>query len=40
MANAVAWFMFLLGIAHFVFGLVRFKGPVLVTLGYGWLPLA
>jgi len=40
MANAVAWFMVLLGIAPIIFGLARFKGPVLVTLGYGWLPLA
>lgn len=28
MANAVVWFIFLLGIAHIVFGLVRFKKPV------------
>lgn len=28
MANTVVWFMFLLGVGHIVFGLVRFKGPV------------
>ena len=28
MANAAAWFMFLLGIGHIIFGLVRYKGPV------------
>lgn len=28
MANAASWFMFLLGIAHIVFGLVKFAGPV------------
>ena len=36
MANAASWFMFFLGIAHIVFGLVRYKGPVAdaVTAGF------
>lgn len=37
MANAAAWFMFLLGIVHIVFGLVRFKGPVLEALSAGYI---
>lgn len=32
MAKAVAWFMFLLGIGHIVFGLIRYKGPVTETM--------
>lgn len=35
MANAASWFMFLLGIAHIVFGLVRFGGPVADALNAG-----
>ncbi len=36
MANAASWLMFVLGIAHIVFGLVRFGGPVAdaVTAGF------
>lgn len=35
MANAVAWFMFFLGIGHIGFGLVRFNGPVLDAVSAG-----
>ena len=28
MSNAVAWAVFILGIAHIVFGIARFKGPL------------
>lgn len=36
MANAASWFIFILGIGHIVFGLVRFNGPVVdaVTVGF------
>lgn len=37
MANAAAWFMFFLGIAHIVFGLVRFKGPVIDAVAAGYI---
>ena len=37
MANAAAWFMFLLGIGHIVFGLVRYKGPVADALAAGFI---
>ncbi len=37
MANAVAWFMFLLGVVHIIFGLVRFKGPVLDAVSAGFV---
>lgn len=37
MANAAAWFMFLLGVGHILFGLVRFKGPVLDALSAGYI---
>lgn len=37
MANTAAWFMFLLGIAHIVFGLVRFKGPLADAVQAGFV---
>ena len=37
MANAVAWFMFILGIVHIIFGLVRFKGPVWDAVSAGFV---
>ena len=37
MANAAAWFMFLLGIGHIVFGLVRYKGPVADAVSAGFV---
>ena len=37
MANAVAWFMFVLGIAHILFGLVRYKGPVWDAVSAGFV---
>ncbi|QTN27839.1 hypothetical protein HZ993_21690 [Rhodoferax sp. AJA081-3] len=35
MANAASWFMFCLGIAHIVFGLVKFAGPVADAVSAG-----
>lgn len=37
MANAVVWFMFLLGIAHIFFGFVKFKEPVAGAFSAGFL---
>jgi Family of unknown function (DUF6463) len=37
MANAVAWFIFVLGIVHILFGLVRFRGPVLDAVSAGYI---
>lgn len=37
MANAAAWFMFLLGIGHIVFGLVRYRGPVADAVSAGFV---
>lgn len=37
MANAAAWSMFFLGIAHIVFGLVKFKGQVSDALAAGFI---
>lgn len=37
MATAAAWFMFLLGVGHIVFGLVRFKGPVAQACSAGFI---
>lgn len=37
MANAASWFMFFLGIAHIVFGLVRFSGPVADAVSAGFI---
>ena len=35
MANAASWFMFFLGIAHIVFGLVKFGEPVADAVSAG-----
>ena len=35
MAIAASWFMFFLGIAHIVFGLVKFAGPVADAVSAG-----
>lgn len=37
MANAIAWFLFLLGMAHIVFGLVRYQGPVRDAVSAGFV---
>ncbi|MES2583752.1 MAG: DUF6463 family protein [Pseudomonadota bacterium] len=37
MANAASWLLFLLGIAHIVFGLVRFSGPVADAIAAGFI---
>ena len=37
MAHAASWFMFLLGIAHILFGLVRYKGPVRDAVAAGFV---
>lgn len=37
MANAAAWFMFFLGIAHIAFGLVKFKHPVVQAVSAGFI---
>lgn len=38
MASAAAWLMFFLGIVHVVFGLVRFKDPVIDAVAAGRRP--
>ena len=37
MANAAAWFMFLLGVGHIAFGLVKFKGPLMSAVSAGFV---
>lgn len=37
MTNAVAWFMFALGIGHIVFGLVKFKTPLVEAVSAGFV---
>ena len=37
MANAAAWFMFLLGVGHIAFGLVKFKGPLMAAASAGFV---
>lgn len=37
MANTVVWFMYLLGLAHIVCDVVKFKRPVAVTFSQGIL---
>ena len=37
MANAAVWFVFLLGVAHIVFGLVKFKGPIADAVSAGFV---
>ena len=37
MASVLAWSLFGLGLAHIVFGLVRFKDPLLGALGDGFV---
>jgi hypothetical protein len=37
MANAVAWGLFALGVAHIVFGLVKFRGPLADALSAGFV---
>lgn len=36
-ANAVVWFVFALGIAHIVFGLVRFRAPLAEIVAAGFV---
>lgn len=37
MANVVAWFIFVLGIGHIIFGLIKFKSPVLDAISDGFV---
>ena len=37
MVNAAAWFMFFLGIAHIIFGLVKFKSPLADAVAAGFI---
>jgi hypothetical protein len=37
MINAVAWFMFALGIGHIIFGLIKFKSPVADAISAGFI---
>jgi hypothetical protein len=37
MANAVVWFVFALGVAHMVFGLVKFKAPLAEVVAAGFV---
>jgi Family of unknown function (DUF6463) len=37
MINAVAWFMFALGMAHIIFGLIKFKSPVADAISAGFI---
>lgn len=37
MANTAAWFMFLLGFVHIVFGLVKFRQPVSDAIADGYV---
>jgi Family of unknown function (DUF6463) len=37
MANVIAWFMFVLGIAHIIFGLIKFKAPIAGALSDGFV---
>lgn len=37
MANVAAWFIFILGIAHIVYGLIGFKAPVADALSAGFV---
>jgi Family of unknown function (DUF6463) len=37
MANAVAWFVFALGVVHIVFGLVRFRAPLAEIIAAGFV---
>ena len=37
MANAVAWFMFALGVGHVFYGLVKFRSPMADALSAGFI---
>jgi Family of unknown function (DUF6463) len=37
MINVVAWFMFVLGIGHIIYGLVKFKSPVADAISAGFI---
>ena len=37
MANVIAWFMFALGIAHIIFGLIKFKAPIAGAISDGFV---
>ena len=37
MSNVVAWAVFALGVAHIVFGIVRFKAPISETVSAGFI---
>jgi len=37
MTSSVAWFMFILGIAHIIFGLVKFKAPIAEAISAGYI---
>ncbi len=38
MSNAVAWALFILGIAHVLFGMTKFKGPLAEAVASGFAP--
>jgi Family of unknown function (DUF6463) len=37
MANVAAWFMFVLGVGHIVYGLIKFKSPVAEAVSAGFI---
>ncbi len=37
MINAVAWFMFVLGIGHIIFGLIKFKSSIADAISAGFV---
>jgi Family of unknown function (DUF6463) len=37
MINAVAWFIFALGIGHIIYGLIKFKSPVADAISAGFI---
>jgi uncharacterized membrane protein HdeD (DUF308 family) len=37
MSNVIAWALFVLGVAHIVFGLVKFKTPLLAATAAGFV---
>lgn len=37
MANAVAWFMFALGVGHIIYGFIKFKAPLTDAISAGFI---
>jgi len=37
MTSSVAWFIFVLGIAHIIYGLIKFKSPVAEAISAGFI---